>query len=138
MAAPLLGPEGKSDLDDVATQIQGQKGYIVEVEAFSRGGIATSQAMADSVVRYLVTEHQVPVYRIYKVGMGRQTETASTSAPSASANSASANSADNTEAAPLTNGVRVTLMHNSLGTMGNQSSNTAPSGQVGIAGVVQP
>src|SRR5207248_4033933 len=32
--------------------------------------IATSQKMADSVVRYLVLNHEIPVYRIYVVGMG--------------------------------------------------------------------
>ena len=68
-----LGPNGKSDLDTLATTLAGEKGYIIEVQGYSRGGIQTSQAMADSVVRYLVTEHQVPVYRIYRTGMGRNT-----------------------------------------------------------------
>ena len=49
-----LGPKGKADLDDLATKLAGEKGYIVEVQGYSRGGVQTSQAMADSVVRYLV------------------------------------------------------------------------------------
>src|SRR5581483_3684299 len=61
-------------LDQIATQLQGQKGYIVEVEGYSRSrgqaGIQSSQHMADAVVRYLVTEHQIPVYRIHQVAMG--------------------------------------------------------------------
>jgi outer membrane protein OmpA-like peptidoglycan-associated protein len=51
-----------------------QRGYIIEVQGFSSGhgqaAIATSQKMADSVVRYLVLNHDIPVYRIYVVGMG--------------------------------------------------------------------
>ena len=43
------------------------------MQGYSRSGVQTSQAMADSVVRYLVTEHQVPVYRIYKTGLGKNT-----------------------------------------------------------------
>src|SRR5207237_9731628 len=31
---------------------------------------ASSQLIADSVVRYLVLNNEIPVYRIYKVGMG--------------------------------------------------------------------
>ena len=52
----------------------GQRGYIIEVQGFSSGkgqtAIANSQKMAESVVRYLVLNHEIPVYRIYLVGMG--------------------------------------------------------------------
>jgi outer membrane protein OmpA-like peptidoglycan-associated protein len=94
-----LGPKGKADLDDMATKLAGEKGFIIEVQGYSRGGVQASQAMADSVVRYLVTEHQVPIYRIYRSGMGKQT----------------GEPADGETA--LTNGVRVTLLHNSLASM---------------------
>jgi hypothetical protein len=44
------------------------------VQGFSsgkgQGAITTSQKMAESVVRYLVLTHEIPVYRIYLVGMG--------------------------------------------------------------------
>jgi outer membrane protein OmpA-like peptidoglycan-associated protein len=103
-----LGPTGKSDLDALATTLAGEKGYIIEVQGYSKAGVQTSQAMADSVVRYLVTEHQVPVYRIYKSGLGKNTATP----------------ADGEQA--IVNGVRVTLLHNSLATMGgNSASNSA-------------
>jgi outer membrane protein OmpA-like peptidoglycan-associated protein len=105
----VLGPKAKGELDDVATKLSSEKGYIIEVEGFSRGGVQTSQAMADAVVRYLVTEHQVPLYRIYRTGMGKNTETAS---------------ADGEK--PLRNGVRVTLMHNSLATMGTTTASNGP------------
>jgi len=51
-----LGPKAKADLDDVATKLAAEKGYILEVQGYSRAGVSTSQAMADSVVRYLVTD----------------------------------------------------------------------------------
>jgi outer membrane protein OmpA-like peptidoglycan-associated protein len=70
----VLSKNAKTALDDLATPLKDQRGYIVEVQGFSSGkgqaAIATSQRMADAVVRYLVENHDVPVYRIYVVGMG--------------------------------------------------------------------
>ena len=58
----------------MATPLKSQRGYIVEVQGFSSGkgqtAIQNSQKMAESVVRYLVLNHDIPVYRIYLVGMG--------------------------------------------------------------------
>ena len=105
-----LGRQAKADLDDLATKLNGQKGYIIEVQGYSRSGVANSQAMADAVARYLVTEHQVPVYRIFKTGMGRNIA-----------------KADQSEQ-PIRNGVRVSLLHNSLATMdANSASNATPA-----------
>ncbi len=43
-------------------------------KGFSSGSVhaatAASQKMADSVVRYLVLNHQIPVYRIYVMSLG--------------------------------------------------------------------
>jgi len=70
----VLSANAKTALDDMATSLKGQHGYVVEVQGFSSGhgqvAIATSQKMAESVVRYLVLNHDIPVYRIYLVGMG--------------------------------------------------------------------
>src|ERR1700733_4889010 len=70
----VLSQNAKTALDDMATPLKDQRGYIIEVQGFSSGhgqtAIATSQKMADSVVRYLVLNHDIPVYRIYVVGMG--------------------------------------------------------------------
>ena len=70
----VLSQNAKTALDEMATPLKDQRGYIIEVQGFSSGhgqaAIATSQKMADSVVRYLVLNHDVPVYRIYVVGMG--------------------------------------------------------------------
>jgi outer membrane protein OmpA-like peptidoglycan-associated protein len=102
-----LGPKAKTDLDSLATTLAGEKGYIIEVQGYSRAGVQTSQAMADSVVRYLVTEHQVPVYRIYRTGLGRNT---------------AKSTGDETA---IVNGVQVTLLHNSLATMTSSSASNA-------------
>ena len=70
----VLSKNAKAALDEMATPLKDQRGYIIEVQGFSSGrgqaAIATSQKMAESVVRYLVLNHDVPVYRIFVVGMG--------------------------------------------------------------------
>lgn len=70
----VLSKNAKDALDEMATTVQGQHGYIIEVQGFATGkgqiAISNSQKMAESVVRYLVLNHEIPVYRIYLVGMG--------------------------------------------------------------------
>ena len=116
-----LGKAAKANLDEVAEKLASEKGYIIEVQGYSRAGVANSQAMADSVVRYLVAEHQVPVYRIYRTGLGK----------------VKAESADGEK--PLTNGVRVTLLHNSLAAMGTGTTTTsAPAAATSSTGSSKP
>jgi outer membrane protein OmpA-like peptidoglycan-associated protein len=104
-----LNAKAKDALDQIATQLQGQKGYIVEVEGYSRtrgqAGIQSSQHMADAVVRYLVTEHQIPVYRIHQVAMGN----ASIESPNGTSTTGSV--------------VRVSTLQNSLAALNSTSSN---------------
>ena len=70
----VLSKNAKDALDEMANAVKGQRGYIIEVQGFSSGkgqtAIQNSQKMAESVVRYLVLNHEIPVYRIYLVGMG--------------------------------------------------------------------
>jgi outer membrane protein OmpA-like peptidoglycan-associated protein len=70
----LLSKNAKEALDEMVTPLKSQRGYIIEVQGFSSGhgqtAISNSQKMAESVVRYLVLNHEIPVYRIYLVGMG--------------------------------------------------------------------
>ena len=70
----MLSKNAKDALDTMATGVKGQRGYIIEVQGFSSGkgqtAISNSQKMAESVVRYLVLNHEIPFYRIYLVGMG--------------------------------------------------------------------
>ncbi len=117
----VLSNNAKSALDDLATPLKSQRGYIVEVQGFSSGhgqaAIATSQKMAESVVRYLVLNHDIPVYRIYVVGMGN--------APVQSAN---ADDQTQGKAAKRTSGgrVEISLLKNDLEQL---SSNAAPAAQ---------
>jgi outer membrane protein OmpA-like peptidoglycan-associated protein len=70
----VLSENAKTALDEMATPLKSQRGYVVEVQGFSSGhgqvAIANSQKMAESVVRYLALNHDIPIYRIYLVGMG--------------------------------------------------------------------
>ena len=70
----VLSSKDRQALDDMTADLKDQKGYIIEVQGFSRGagqaGIQSSQAMANSVVRYLVEKNEIPVYRVYVMGMG--------------------------------------------------------------------
>ena len=108
-----LNAKAKEALDQVATQLQSQKGYLVEVSGFSKArgqvGIQNSQRMSDAVVRYLVTEHQIPGYRIRQIALGN------------------APAPDGTPA-PAGNTVRVSVVQNSLAGQGTTGQGTAPSG----------
>src|SRR5690349_3144330 len=116
----VLSKNAKAALDDMATPLKDQRGYIVEVQGFSSGhgqaAIATSQKMADAVVRYLVLNHDIPVYRIYVVGMGN--------APVQSAN------ADDAKTKRTSGGrVEVSLLKNDLETLASTSAAPAPATQ---------
>ncbi len=80
----VLSQNAKTALDEMATPLKSQRGYVVEVQGFSSGhgqvAISNSQKMAESVVRYLVLNHDIPVYRIYLVGMGNAPAPAAASA----------------------------------------------------------
>src|SRR5713101_142387 len=116
----VLSKNAKAALDDMATPLKAQRGYIVEVQGFSSGhgqtAIATSQKMADAVVRYLVLNHEIPVYRIYVVGMGNApVPTAATDDPKAKRTSGGR--------------VEISLLKNDLETLASTSAAPAPASQ---------
>ena len=116
----VLSKNAKTALDDLATPLKGQRGYIVEVQGFSsgkgQGAIATSRKMADAVVRYLVENHEIPVYRIYVVGMGN--------APAPEAANADASA----KPKRMSGGrVEVSLMKNDLEQLASGSTTPAPA-----------
>lgn len=104
----MLNENSRNALDQVVSQLQGQKGYVVEVEGYSRvhgmAGVERSQRMADAVVRYLA-EHQVPIWRIHEVAMGNATV-----------------DENGQEAAPGSM-VRISLMENSLAALNSSGTN---------------
>src|ERR1700734_181562 len=71
-----LTSDSKATLDQLAASLTGREGYIVEMEAHAPGagsvGIASSEHLADAVKRYLVSEHQIPVYRMHAVALGNE------------------------------------------------------------------
>lgn len=66
----VLSDDAKVKLDEVATKALNSKGYVVEISGFtdSTGGVEKnrklSQRRADSVIRYLVENHNIPLRRI--------------------------------------------------------------------------
>jgi outer membrane protein OmpA-like peptidoglycan-associated protein len=115
----ILSADAKTAIDQLADPLKGQRGYIVEVQGFSSGkgqaAIATSRKMADAVVRYLVENHEIPVYRIYVLGMG---------------NAPLPTSADDQGAKPkrMSGGrVEVSLLKNDLEQLASTSSTPAPT-----------
>ena len=118
----VLSKNAKTALDEMATPLKNQHGYVVEVQGFSSGhgqvAIANSQKMAESVVRYLVLNHDIPVYRIYVVGMGN-------------APVQSANADDQGAKAKRTSGgrVEISLLKNDLEQLASTTSQTPQTPQ---------
>ena len=125
-----LSTKAQAALDDMAVNLKDQKGYVIEVQGYSpsrgQAGISTSQSMANSVVRYLVEKHDIPVYRIFVMGLGN--------AQMASAQESSSQpGTDGTAAKPYHgNRVEVSLMKNNVDQLAaanqpNGGMNSAPS-----------
>jgi outer membrane protein OmpA-like peptidoglycan-associated protein len=70
----VLSASAKKQLDDMAANLSGHQGYLLEVEAHAPGGgsvgIQNSTRYAEAVKRYLVTQHDIPVYRMHSVALG--------------------------------------------------------------------
>jgi outer membrane protein OmpA-like peptidoglycan-associated protein len=73
-----LTPDAKQELDQMVANQQNHKRYFVAVEGFTDQtgsddyNTALSRRRADTVVEYLVAEHNIPIYRIHMVGLGKQ------------------------------------------------------------------
>ena len=73
-----LSPEAKDTLDKLAASKGNLKRFVIVVEGFtdktgSTGyNDALSQRRANAVVSYLVTRHDVPLYRVHTAGLGSQ------------------------------------------------------------------
>ena len=115
-----LSTKAKEALDQLAEQMKGQRGTIVQVQGFSSGkgstAIASSQDMAQSVVRYLVINHDIPLYRIYTLGVGNAPVKATAEGPTKRLRGG------RVEVALLKNGVA------DLAQTANAQNNAAPAG----------
>ena len=73
-----LSKAAKNALDQMARPLKGQRGYVIEVRGFAPGNgsaaLVNSKTLADSVVRYLVLTHSIPMYRIYELSLGNASD----------------------------------------------------------------
>jgi outer membrane protein OmpA-like peptidoglycan-associated protein len=70
----VLSAAARKQLDDLASSLIGQQGYILDMDAHSPlaggNGIQSSERLAEAVQRYLITKHEIPVYRMHAVALG--------------------------------------------------------------------
>jgi outer membrane protein OmpA-like peptidoglycan-associated protein len=70
VGSSVLSPEAKQQLDQVAQQASTAKGYVLQVSGFASADGSTeanrrlSQRRAETVIRYLVENHNIPLRRI--------------------------------------------------------------------------
>ena len=118
--SPILSADARKQLDDLAASVNGQHGYILDVEAHSpmagSAGIQNSERLAEAVKRYLVTEHEIPVYRMHAVALGN------------------ARGSEEDAAVVRTSSVHVRLMENSLAAQGA----APPQGVASSTGAERP
>jgi outer membrane protein OmpA-like peptidoglycan-associated protein len=79
----ILTKDDRSQLDQLAGQLNSTKGYILEVTGGTDStGSATynyglSQRRADAVVQYLASKYNIPPHKFYLIGIGKDQEVAS-------------------------------------------------------------
>ncbi len=72
-----LTKDAKDALDQLANSVPNTKGYIIAVEGGTDStgsadyNYALSERRADAVIQYLASQHNVPAYKIYLVGLGK-------------------------------------------------------------------
>ena len=73
-----LDKESKEELDKLVGSVGSAKRYFISVEGFTdTTGTAAyneelSRKRADAVAEYLVTKHDIPIYRIHMIGLGKE------------------------------------------------------------------
>ena len=78
----MLTREGREQLDQAVANIKNAGNYVLEVHGFTdptgskETNLALSRRRADSVVRYLTTEHGIPLRKIHVIGVGEETANA--------------------------------------------------------------
>jgi outer membrane protein OmpA-like peptidoglycan-associated protein len=71
-----LSDEAKASLDQLAGKVKDSKGYVLEIQGFTDNvgadsyNLALSQKRSENVVRYLSQQHQVPLFRMFILGLG--------------------------------------------------------------------
>jgi outer membrane protein OmpA-like peptidoglycan-associated protein len=107
--SPVLTAAAKAKLDEFAKTLAGRQGYLLAIEGRApqagTAGIEASGKLTEAVRRYLVTEHEIAVFRLRSVGLG--------------------NASQGTDERVRTRTVRVRLMENSLAARGDASPHDA-------------
>lgn len=120
--------DSKQQLDQLAASLTGRQGYILEMDAQAPGngsvGLQTSERLNDAVKRYLVTDHQIPIFRMHSVALGNV---------QVAENEQGENEQGNKPAHVRTRTVHVRVMENSLAAPGSAS----PQGAAPSSGPVQ-
>jgi outer membrane protein OmpA-like peptidoglycan-associated protein len=105
----VLTAAAKAKLDEFASTLAGRQGYLLAIEGYApqagTAGIEASGKLTEAVRRYLVTKHEIAVYRLRSVGLG--------------------NAPQNADERIRTRTVRVRLMENSLAARGAASPHDA-------------
>jgi OOP family OmpA-OmpF porin len=71
-----LSDEAKATLDQLAAKVKDQKGYVLEIQGFTDStgtdayNLVLSQKRSENVVRYLSQQHQIPLFRMFILGLG--------------------------------------------------------------------
>jgi OmpA-OmpF porin, OOP family len=71
-----LTDESKAALDQLAAKVKDSKGYVLEIQGFTDNvgtetyNLALSQKRSENVVRYLAQQHQIPLFRMFILGLG--------------------------------------------------------------------
>jgi outer membrane protein OmpA-like peptidoglycan-associated protein len=70
-----LNDEAKATLDQLASKVKNSKGYVLEIEGFTdktgndSHNLGLSQGRSESVVRYLSQQLQIPLFRMFILGL---------------------------------------------------------------------
>jgi OOP family OmpA-OmpF porin len=73
-----LDDQSKQDLDKLVANVGNYKRFFISVEGFTdtTGSTAYNEELsrkrADAVAEYLVTKHDIPIYRIHMIGLGKE------------------------------------------------------------------
>ncbi|HVH87205.1 MAG TPA: OmpA family protein [Terriglobales bacterium] len=79
----VLSKKAKEALDQLANDIPNTKGYVVQLIGgtdsigSAQYNYKLSEMRAAAVVQYLATQHNIPAYKIYVAGLGKDKEVAS-------------------------------------------------------------
>jgi OmpA-OmpF porin, OOP family len=71
-----LSDEAKASLDQLAGKVKDSKGYVLEIQGFTDNvgddtyNLGLSQKRSENVVRYLSQQHQIPLFRMFILGLG--------------------------------------------------------------------